>query len=236
MTSTPGPTSTQFRVRPGVFFRIYEDGEGVALDVGANRYLGLSARAAAALEAVATGRSSTPPSGLASLVELGLVSDRVVRADPALSRVSAPSGIEGARHEAADPRPTSWRPRRLVLASSLLWHTRRLRALVKHRGILRAIDALAPRPTTATVDRRRERDLLAAYALVRAVLQESDTDCVGRSLGLSHVGRSIGLPYDFVVGARKFPFQAHAWVEAPSHLVNATQLELLGYKRLLVAS
>jgi hypothetical protein len=57
----------------------------------------------------------------------------------------------------------------------------------------------------------------AARAFVRAenffVARRAPDDCLVRSLSLYRFLRSAGIPAQHVIGARRFPFQAHAWVE-----------------------
>ena len=65
---------------------------------------------------------------------------------------------------------------------------------------------------------RRTRRLGAALpAFARAenffVARRAPEDCLLRSLSLYRFLRSAGVPAEHVIGVRRFPFSAHAWVE-----------------------
>jgi hypothetical protein len=65
------------------------------------------------------------------------------------------------------------------------------------------------------------KDAVAAFALAENffLIKSAPKDCLSRSLALFHFLRSAGLPVEHCIGVRRFPFQAHAWVEYHGRVV-----------------
>jgi hypothetical protein len=68
-------------------------------------------------------------------------------------------------------------------------------------------------------------DLLAnaEHAFSRAeryfLIRDAPRDCLPRSLALYRFLLSIGIPADHCIGVRRYPFQAHAWVECMGRVI-----------------
>lgn len=107
------------------------------------------------------------------------------------------------------------RPRRAVR-----WHWfAALRALVStSRRIARnGLRPVYERYARVPVGPRRIALSAALGAFLRAenvyVSSRAPDDCLARSLALFHYLRSAGFPAVHVIGVRRIPFRAHAWVE-----------------------
>jgi transglutaminase superfamily protein/coenzyme PQQ synthesis protein D (PqqD) len=51
------------------------------------------------------------------------------------------------------------------------------------------------------------------------VMHAAPKDCLPRSLALYRFLLSVGIPADHCIGVRRFPFEAHAWVECGEHVL-----------------
>lgn len=71
--------------------------------------------------------------------------------------------------------------------------------------------------------------VLRAYYSWRRLHAQGREDCVPRSLGLAFTLRTVGIDAFVCFGVRKFPFSAHAWVEAADRIVNDTAQKIRGY-------
>ena len=62
---------------------------------------------------------------------------------------------------------------------------------------------------------RRIADPIASFRLAEGVLPspEGDVDCLPRALGMFAFLRHAARSPEFVIGIKRFPFTAHAWVE-----------------------
>jgi len=73
---------------------------------------------------------------------------------------------------------------------------------------------------SAQADRLLER-ALAAFRTAESffLIKRAPTDCLPRSLALFRFLRSAGLAVEHRIGVRRFPFDAHAWVEHRGRVV-----------------
>jgi Transglutaminase-like superfamily/Coenzyme PQQ synthesis protein D (PqqD) len=71
-----------------------------------------------------------------------------------------------------------------------------------------------PKDNSGDVDNLLRR-ALSAFATAENffLIKSAPKDCLPRSLALFRFLRSAGLPVEHCIGVRRFPFQAHAWVE-----------------------
>jgi hypothetical protein len=80
------------------------------------------------------------------------------------------------------------------------------------------------------------RDVRRALGLARVFDYRSRPDCLPRALAAFVVLRQSGLPAALRVGARKFPFAAHAWVEVDGESVTDRDHERGLYHPMLTIS
>jgi hypothetical protein len=75
---------------------------------------------------------------------------------------------------------------------------------------------------------------VAAFALAENffVIKSAPKDCLPRSLALFRFLRSAGLPVEHCIGVRRFPFQAHAWVEYHGRVVQDNPSRQLTFRTL----
>ena len=95
--------------------------------------------------------------------------------------------------------------------------------LLRRRGFAtayRVSTALAPAPRDLSGDRALDR-AIAAFVLAENffVPRRAPDDCLPRSLALFRFLRMMGLPAEHVIGCRRAPFFAHAWVECGGRVV-----------------
>jgi hypothetical protein len=62
--------------------------------------------------------------------------------------------------------------------------------------------------------------IVRAYTFLRRPFKQGQHDCLSRSLALAATLRKLGVDAEFCLGVRKFPFSAHAWVEARGVALN----------------
>jgi hypothetical protein len=95
--------------------------------------------------------------------------------------------------------------------------------LLRRRGFAtayRVSTSLAPTPHGAADDCALDR-ALAAFARAENffVPRRAPDDCLPRSLALFRFLRMMGFPAEHVIGCRRAPFFAHAWVECSGRVV-----------------
>ncbi|HEX8065419.1 MAG TPA: lasso peptide biosynthesis B2 protein [Thermoleophilaceae bacterium] len=221
------------RLQPGLAIRHAEvEGLRVVLDLRTESYLVLD-RVASAMWAALTA-SDDRAGALAELedrfdadrerlaadldafatrcVERGLLDSAGSRRPGAPVR---PAPAERRRGEGAARAPTGRRRR-----GSAWLTTRALQSLtathlaLSRRGFRSAYEDAERLPVPAG-----DSDLVepAVGAFVRAeelfLARRAPDDCLLRSLALHRFLRGVGLPSEHVIGVRRVPFQAHAWVE-----------------------
>jgi hypothetical protein len=222
-------------IRPGVYFAAVQD-EGVIMDLVRDRYYGLGTESAALWNALQQGVSPEHLAGLVSgrsperaraLVARQLqawrearllASDAEIAADvPRLKALAAPAvaGLDADRVAAAR---FSWR-----LLSRLMhghWWCRRA---LERRGICATLKRIQDIPVTGDGTRSREDVLyrmVHVYYAFRRLSKQGKDDCVPRSLAMAFGLRSLGIDAEICFGVQKFPFAAHAWLEAGGRVVN----------------
>lgn len=83
--------------------------------------------------------------------------------------------------------------------------------------------ARLPRPA-AGAEGPEERVARALRAFSRAenffLIRSAPRDCLPRSLALYRFLLSVGVPAEHCIGVRRFPFEAHAWVECRGRVVH----------------
>lgn len=223
--------------RAGVYFAVV-DGEGVVMDIVADRYYGLTGQAAQVWQRIVdsgvsptgqpvTDRSSVDSdSMIADAVEAWSASNLIEAAhDPRAEeqlpvakdpRQPAKSGIPGKDIRAA--------PRSVIILGALVRETLRTKRLVKKRGLAAALTHLQRISAGGDVSSRRD-DLLSilhTYYSSRIPLSQGKADCLPRSLALASLLRRRGFDAEICFGVEKLPFRAHAWVEASGLVINDT--------------
>ena len=241
--------SAHLSVRPGVYFAAVQ-GEGVIMDLVEDRYYGLGAQSARiwrglqeghAPERIAEDVSAAAPQeprlAAPELIARQLeawAQARLVTATPAvptdlpdLKPVGTPAvaGVEEARVAAT---PFSWLA--LVRLTRSVWWSRR--AMRRH-GLcwtlkrLQQIQVL-PAERQSRLEHALHR-MLHVYRASRRVLSQGKDDCLPRSLALAVALRRLGVDAEICFGVRKFPFSAHAWLEACGKVINETPTKVQQY-------
>lgn len=87
--------------------------------------------------------------------------------------------------------------------------------------------AATPKPEDSTDGEERLRKALGAFAMAENFfhMKRAPEDCVPRSLALFRFLRSVGLPVEHCIGVRRFPFQAHAWVEYRGRVIHDNPIQ-----------
>lgn len=226
------------RIKPGVYFTAIQ-GEGVVMDLLTDRYLGITAEGARVWQAFAggaalgeiagdlarDGASEHPAASRrvadyvdawreAGLLAAGSASSPVLPRGKEAGRPAA-----GAVDEAgvAGARPSVAALYHLVRASV---GTRRA---LRRGGLpeaLRRLQSIPARPLDATALDTVLARTVRAYRLLRVPFRQGAADCLARSLTLAAALRRQGVDAELCLGVRKFPFLAHAWVEAAGRMVN----------------
>ena len=95
--------------------------------------------------------------------------------------------------------------------------------------------ALLPSPASSGQP-SPERVAAAERAFLRAEnffpLRSAPRDCLPRSLALYHFALSAGLPAEHLIGVRRLPFEAHAWVECAGRPLLDAPREIAAYSTL----
>ena len=85
-------------------------------------------------------------------------------------------------------------------------------------------------PESAPADAERALYMIArSYYASRRLIRQGQEDCLPRSLALVRVLRAAGIDAELCFGVRKFPFLAHAWVEANGRAVNDVPARLKAF-------
>lgn len=115
-------------------------------------------------------------------------------------------------------------PKRVVWPAFVAWRCLVGTALLlRRRGFAiayRVSTALAPVSSEFAGDGAIDR-AITAFALAENffVPRRAPDDCLPRSLALFRFLRMMGLPAEHVIGCRRAPFFAHAWVECRGRVV-----------------
>lgn len=211
------------------------------MDLVEDRYYGLAAQSAAiwrclqegytperiADEVFAAAPLEPPQAGLRVIVrqleaweqaEL-VTSQSEVPADlPDLKPVGIPAsaGLDEARIAA-----TIFQPFALFRLIQSVWWTRRA---LKRRGICWTLKHLQEIPVPPLERQPHLEDamhgMVRVYYSFRRILSQGKDDCLPRSLALAVALRRLGVDAEICFGVRKFPFLAHAWLEARGRVIN----------------
>ena len=68
--------------------------------------------------------------------------------------------------------------------------------------------------------------MLQTYRMLRLSWTDGREDCLVRSIQLARALRVIGVTTEFCIGVDRFPFRAHAWLELGGRVVSEIQPEL----------
>jgi hypothetical protein len=226
--------NAQLCVRPGVYFAAVQ-GEGVIMDLIEDRYYGLCAQSTALWQRLLDGQllegkaiaHAVSPEIIAQQLEAWrqtkLVIDRAARAPmvdilPMLKHVGAPAavGLDDARIAASAFSGLAY----LHLLRAAGWSRRAMR----RRGICSTLKRLQQIPVSTTqqlahVDAILHR-VMRVYRSSRRLWNQGKDDCLPRSLALMVALRRLGVDAEICFGVLKFPFAAHAWVEAGGRVIN----------------
>lgn len=237
MSSTVPLFSPLPRTKPGVFFAPVS-GEGVLLDLAANRYVGLTALSAKLWPALSDGAdyddlveiatphvtgSKVPPEEVVQQqLELWtkaglLVQDGKLAVDE-LPMPHLPSSCASQALLPTEAAKAGLSLRWMVRQTwNSIWARRSLRRLGLSQTIrsIQQIQARDPNGSSALV-----KKILRAYWAVRKLFAQGNPDCLRRSLALLRTLRQAGTDATICIGVRKCPFAAHAWVEAGNLLLN----------------
>jgi hypothetical protein len=230
------PATTRVTARDGVYFaRI--DGEGVIMDIVANRYYGLTGEAADVWQTFVEGGMPPriPGADSPATVPPTVVSDalRLWRASNLITFSDTPS-VEGHLPIAKQPRgPAACgipgkdiraAPRSAVIFAALIRERLRVKRSLARSGLpltLRSIQNI--RADDDVPSRRKDvLSVLHTYYVSRLPLAQGKDDCLQRSLALTSVLRRKEIDANICFGVQKFPFRAHAWVEASGLVLNET--------------
>jgi hypothetical protein len=225
----------QLCVRPGVYFAAVQ-GEGVIMDLIEDRYYGLCAQSTALWQRLLEGQLPDSPlishaavspeivaQQLDAWRQTNLVIDRARRSSiadllPVLKQVGARAtgGLSDAR---IDAQPFSW-----FAFLHLLRGARWSRRTMKRRGICWTLKRLQQIPVSAQQQPEHAEAIvhrvMRVYRSSRQVLNQGKDDCLPRSLALVVALRRLGVDAEICFGVLKFPFAAHAWVEAGGRVIN----------------
>jgi hypothetical protein len=124
-------------------------------------------------------------------------------------RLLEPAGTAATAQPAAVPAPRSARAGTLQALTALIATRRALR----RDGFRATYERYALLPVGARA--RSLADVLPAFARAENlfVARRAPKDCLLRSLSLYRFLRAAGVPAEHLMGTRRFPFIAHAWVE-----------------------
>jgi hypothetical protein len=233
------PIDRRPAIVPSVFV-VEAGGEGVLLDLKANRYVGLGPtstriwtmleRGASIGEIVASERArdelADPQAAVVRQLGIWQAQGWVDPEPPTTIGGGAPlparRGSQAAPRAALEPAelaraPLDPRAIALLLAGVAWERYHRERTSLPDRLV--ALQRTPPRRPTP--DRTRLLGIVRAYhTLRRPLLREQD--CLPRSLALARTLRWSGFDAEVCFGVQKFPFQAHAWVELDGVVCNDT--------------
>lgn len=228
-------------VKPGVYFAPV-DGEGVVMDLVANRYLGLTAASAQMWQGFQDGlpleeiaaklaeRQLVPRSDVLAVLreqvdawaQAGIaVVDQVRPEDCPQSkprRVPAETGVYDDRLRVT--RVSLFSCLSLIRAAAWIRWTFRTRGL---SHTLRRLQNVSIESVERANFDERIRLTISSYVWLRRSVAQGRQDCLLRSLTLAAALRRMGVDADVCFGVQKLPFVAHAWVEVGGVAMNETE-------------
>lgn len=237
--------SRELVVRPGTFLAECS-GNGILLDLVADRYLALDAMSTAIWKYLSGDH------------DLGAISTFIAR-DFALHHESADSEVaaqlrvweEWGLLVPPDAAPTGGlptemprgevatghvSPAELAAIKGSLAHARVLLIAkawthwsLKVAGLastLVKLQQMASSPRRAVVSETDVLRMLKTYRMLRLSSTDGREDCLVRSIQLARALRFIGVATEFCIGVDRFPFRAHAWLELGGRVISETNPEL----------
>jgi hypothetical protein len=229
--------NAQLCVRPGVYFAAVQ-GEGVIMDLIEDRYYGLCAQSTALWQRLLEGKllesppisQAVSPDIIAQQLEAWrqtkLVIDRAARPPianvlPVLKTIGAPAAV------GLDPARIGASPYSILGFLHLLRAAGWSRRVMKRRGICWTLKRLQQIPVSATQQPEHVEAIVHRVMRVYCSSRQrwnrrSKDDCLPRSLALVVALRRLGVDAEICFGVLKFPFAAHAWVEAGGRVINET--------------
>jgi hypothetical protein len=227
-------------IKPGVYFTAVE-GEGIVMDLVADRYYGLTGVSAEIWQGL---QANLSIDGIAANITERHFVDRtdavgVVR-DQLEAWVQAALVVEETGLPEHEPR---LRPLGMPATETMsLGNTRAFRSLVRcidlmragiwvrwilrRKGLAETLWQLQNVPIeNLTSDERDPRvwPLVNTCMWLRWAFTQGRHDCLSRSLTLTAALRRRGVDAEVCLGVRKFPFLAHAWVEVAGMAISEPQ-------------
>jgi hypothetical protein len=240
---TTSNDTSGLRLKPGVSL-VEVDGEGVLMDLAAGDYVGLNSASTQIWKAKAEGLSSDEISqelamsrGLSTedarglvrkqledwqrLGLVGMVDENSMRAVlPRFKASGSPATQELDRQRLAET-PLTVRSG-LSLLRARIW----ARGTLRKHNVSGALKRLQDLPARDMAHAEREETLYRwrrAYAAFRRLWQQGvPRNCLPNSIALASALRRQGVDAEVCMGVEKFPFWAHAWVEAQGTVINDT--------------
>jgi len=227
------------RIKPGVFFAPVA-GEGVLLDLAANRYVGLTALSTRLWVVISGGGFYEDLVQVAATdfrAPCGVAPEKVVQQQLALWKKAGllVPDLEPATRDLPFPRLELPRATHSMLpeeaasarfsfrwAIQQAWNSTWVRRSLRRAGLSATIRAIQTIPTrdSANSASSRLKIILRAYWMVRKPFAQGSPDCLSRSLALLRTLRQADVNASVSIGVRKCPFAAHAWVEAANLILN----------------
>ncbi len=225
------------QIKPGVFFAPVA-GEGVLLDLPANRYLGLTPLSARLWSVIGSGGSredllqvAAQPDGLSNLPPEEVVQQQLDQWEKAGLLVSHREEIA---RDLPVPRLELPRATAAILPLDVararlsirqitrqVWNSLKVKRSLRRSGLSGTIRAIQRIPfQDLNLSSARLAVILRAYWAARRPFAQGNPDCLSRSLALFRTLRQAGVDASVCIGVRKCPFAAHAWVEAGGLLLN----------------
>jgi hypothetical protein len=220
--------NAQLSIRPGVYFAAVQ-GEGVVMDLVADRYYGLGAQSANLWRTLLEGHAVEPIAAsdiIARQLDAWQQANLVTAASdapadlPTLKPVGAPAAI-GLDEDRIVATRFSWLGL-LHLMRAARWS----RGAMQRCGICGTLQQLQQIPVSevaqqAGLDEVLHR-MMRVYRSSRRVVSQGKDDCLPRSLALAGALRRLGVDAEICFGVQKFPFSAHAWLETGGRVINET--------------
>lgn len=216
---------------PPQLFACAVAGRHIFLDLASDRYFSLPDAEQAAFAALLRKDESCPPSVLAGLKDLGVLTTGGEGKPIALTHHTSPSQ---SLPETLDlgTRPATWLPD-LVEVTALVQAARRCLArkrLPQAFARIAALRASAPQPPD-----RGLRDRLVSRFLAIRPFVPLPAKCLHDTLALSHfLARRRIVPH-IVIGVKRHPFAAHCWLQDGPTVLNDALASARDYQPVLVA-
>jgi hypothetical protein len=134
-------------------------------------------------------------------------------------------------------RPRQLRVHRSALVFRAWWSLLVTTVTLAWRGFAYTYQSYLRLPKAAE-DHGRQDELIfrAERAFLRAedffLLRNAPQDCLPRSLALYLFLQTAGICADHCIGVRRFPFEAHAWVECPNRVLLNSPDDVVRYSEL----